>query len=307
MRARLQPLLHRIAGLTAGLQLSGGVERRVAELGAWGAAIIGVWGLYKLGHWPTNVPVLQSYRLGFYWNDQRDRWLLLFLPGICGLIGLFRLARRGQSFSLWWFLGLYIVGAIGAAVHLATGYQLPLYYRFILLCELPVAVGVGAFIAHHRSGVAALILAATVIGSFAYKAVTLATVPDNLSYFGARLSTLYTFGGVTPAGTGIVASDPNTSYFIPLITGSRVLTVGMGHADSGTEPADAEAGYELLRTVFAGSDSQAAAALRRMWNGGVRWVIVEKYTTLEPATEKALFGGPYNALIAGPDINRLAT
>jgi hypothetical protein len=286
------------------------MELRMAHVGAWSAAMIALWGLRTLGHWPTDVPVLQSYRLGFYWNDQRDRWLLLFLPGLCGLIGLVRLARRGSErgagVPLLWFCGFYAVGLIGGVVHLAIGYQLPLYYRLTLLCQLPVAVGVGAFAAHHKSRRAALIVAATVAGAFAFKTVTLMTVSDNLSYFGAPLSTLWQFGNLIPAGSGAVASDPNTSYFIPIATGNRVLTVGMGHTDSGTEPVLAESGYQLLRRVYVGSQAESASALRQIWTGGVRWFVVEKYTTFSPPTQQSLFAAPYNALIGGSDINRLA-
>jgi hypothetical protein len=189
---------------------------------------------------------------------------------------------------------------------LATGYQLPLYYRVILMCQVPLAVAVGAFLTEHRSGRAAAIVLATLAGALAFKAVTLVKVPDNLSYFGARLSTLWQFGRVIPPHSGTVASDPNTSYFIPVATNNRVLTVGMGHADSGTEPRQARTGYVLIHKLYAGSQTQAAAALRRMWRLGVRWVVVEAYTTLAPPTQQALFSGPYNALISGPDITVLA-
>jgi hypothetical protein len=282
------------------------VELTVAEVGAWSTAMLALWGLYTLGHWPTNVPVLQTYRLGFYWNDQRDRWLLLLLPGACGLIAMLRLARRGQVVPLVWFGTLLVLGSVGAVVHLATGYQLPLYYRLILMCQVPLAVAVGSFLAEHRSRRAAAIVLATLAGALAFKAVTLLTVPDNLSYFGARLSTLWQFGRVIPPRTGVVASDPNTSYFIPVATRDRVLTVGKGHADSGTEPQQASTGYTLMHELYAGGQRQAAAALRRMWHRGVRWVVVEAYTTLSPPTQQALFSAPYNGLITGRDITTLA-
>jgi hypothetical protein len=286
--------------------VSAGTERRVAKIGAWSTAVIVVWGLYMLGHWPTGVPVLRSYRLGFYWNDERDRWLLLFLPGVCGLIGLLRLARRRHSLMLLWFCSFFAFGFMGGVVHLATGHQLPLYYRLILVCQVPIAVGVGAFIAHHRSRVAAVLVVATVAGAFAFKAATLLTTSTSTSYFGAPLSTLWQFGKVIPPGSGLVASDPSTSYFIPIATGHRVLTFGIGHADSGAEPVLAESGYELLRNVYVGTQAQAATALRLTWAAGVRWYVVEKYTTLSPPTERLLFGAAYNSLITAPDINRLA-
>jgi hypothetical protein len=43
-----------------------------------------------------------------------------------------------------------------------------------------------------------------------------------------------------------------------------------------------------------------------MWAMGVRWAVVEKYTTFSPPSQHALFAGPYDALISRPDIARLA-
>jgi hypothetical protein len=282
-------------------------ELAVAEIGAWATVIIAVWGLYALGHWPAGVPILQANRLGFYWNDQRDRWLLLLLPGMAGLIAMLRLAqRRHEPFLLTWFAALFAAGLLGAVVHLATGYQLPLYYRFILLCQVPLAISVGVFVAEHKSRRAMVIVLATLVGAFTYKAVTLLVVPGNQNYFGSSLSTLWQFNRVIPPRSGVVASDPNTSYFIPVITDNHVLTLGMGHADSGTELRQARAGYKQIHELYVGSQSQAAAVLRRMWSKGVRWVVVETYTTLARPNQKSLYATPYNGLITAPDINLMA-
>ena len=302
----LAPATTRVRDAVRRMHVGPEIELRLAKVGFWGACLIALWGIYKMAHWPTGVPVLGSYRLGFYWNDQRDRWLLLFLPGICGLLGLARLAKTRTSFPLLWLGSLYGVGAIGAAVHLATGFQLPLYYRFILLCQLPAAIGIGTYLAKNRNRRAAMIVLATLLASLAFKAITLATVSTRLNYFGSQLSTLWQFNRVIPPNSGIVASDPSTSYFIPITTRDRVLTFGMGHADSGTEPELAKSGYVLLRTAWADTGPQAVRALVRMWNKGVRWVVVEKFTTLQPPTQLKLFWGPYNALISGTDINPLA-
>jgi hypothetical protein len=304
--SRLAPATARARAVVRHLHVGPETELRLAKAGFWGACLIAVWGIYKMTHWPSGVPVLGSYRLGFYWNDQRDRWLLLFLPGICAVLGLARVARTRTSFPLLWLGSLYGVGAIGAAVHLATGFQLPLYYRFILLCQLPAAIGIGAYLARNGSRRAALVVLATLLASLAFKATTLATVSTRLNYFGSQLSTLWQFDRVIPPRSGVVASDPSTSYFIPITTRNRVLTFGMGHADSGSEPELAKSGYVLLRTVWAGNGTQATRALVRMWNVGVRWVVVEKFTTLQPPTQMKLFWGPYNALIGGTDINPLA-
>lgn len=283
------------------------LERRVAEAGVWATVALIVWALYVMGHWPASVPALRSYRLGFYWNDQRDRWLLLLLPGICGVIGLWRATRGGRPVPLLWFGAVFGVGFAGAVVHLATGHELPLYYRLILASQLPLAIGAATFLVRHRRRAAAAIMALTLTATFAYKALTLEAEPSNVDYFGAQLGTLWSFHGIIPPGPGIVATDPGTGYFMPVTTGHRVLTFSKGHADSGSEQTQAEAGYELLRRVYGGSGREAATSLRRMWALGVRWVVVEKFTNFDLATQQQLFAAPYNSLITGPDVSRMAT
>jgi hypothetical protein len=300
---RLAGLLGRARGLDAGPLL----ERRVAETGMWATAALVVWALYVMGHWPSNVPALRSYRLGFYWNDERDRWLLLLLPGLCGLLGLWRAARNNRPVPLLWFGVIFAVGLIGAVVHLATGHELPLYYRLILACQLPLAIGAAVFTVRHRRRVAVAIMALTLTAAFGYKVVTLEVEPVNLNYFGAPLGTLWSFHEIVPPGPGLIATDPSTGYFMPVTTGHRVLTFSKGHADSGTEQSQAESGYELLRRVYGGTGPQAAAALQRMWSLGVRWVVVEKFTNFDPPNQQQLFAAPYTSLITAGDVNQMAT
>ncbi len=59
------------------------------------------------------------------------------------------------------------------------------------------------------------------------------------------------------------------------------LTLDKGHASSRRELAHAEDGYQLLRRHYAGGRDWWNAA-QQMWRRGVRYVIVEKNTTLEP-------------------------
>ncbi len=284
-----------------------GFEKRLAEIGLWATAALIVWALYVMGHWPSNVPALRSYRLGFYWNDQRDRWLLLLLPGVCGVIGLWRALRSGRSMPLLWFGAIFSVGLLGAFVHLATGHELPLYYRLILASQLPLAIGAAIFVVRHRSRRAVAIMALTLTACFAYKASTLELEPINLNYFGAQLGTLWSFHDIIPPGPGLIATDPSTGYFMPVTTGHHVLTFAKGHADSGTEQQRAESGYRLIRRVYLGNGRQAGTALRQMWALGVRWVVVEKFTSFDPPTQQQLFAAPYTSLITARDVNRMAT
>jgi hypothetical protein len=301
-RARLAPMLERVRNLDAGPML----ERRIAELGFWATAALAIWALYVIGHWPSGAPALRSYRLGFYWNDQRDRWLVLLLPGVCGLLGLWRGARGGRAAPLLWFAAVFTVGLVGAVVHLATGHELPLYYRLILASQLPLAVGAAIFVARPHRRMAVVVMALTLTVAFAFKVLTLETESPYVDYFGDPLGTLWSFNRIIPRGPGIVASDPAIGYFMPVMTGHRVLTFSKGHADSGNEQSQAQAGYGLLRRVYGGSGVQASQALGRMWSLGVRWVVVEKFTNFDPATQQQLFAAPYTSLITATDVNRLA-
>jgi hypothetical protein len=98
---------------------------------------------------------------------------------------------------------------------------------------------------------------------------------------GEPLQPAWSLGDHIPEGPGLVASDPATSYFIPATTGRRVLTVDKGHVSSRGELALAEEGYRLLRRYYAGGQDWWQAA-QEMWRRGVRYVVVQKQTTLEP-------------------------
>ena len=67
------------------------------------------------------------------------------------------------------------------------------------------------------------------------------------------------------------------------MTGRHVLTVGKGHVSSGDELALAEEGYQLLRRYYLGGADWWQAG-QEMWRRGVRYVVVEKRTTLEPSS-----------------------
>lgn len=302
-RARLAALLDRARELDAGPL----VERRFAQVGMWATAALIVWALYLTGHWPSNVPALRRYRLGFYWNDQRDRWLFLLLPGACGLLGLWRAARKGRSVPLLWFGVVFAIGLVGAVVHLATGHEVKFAYRLILVSQLPLAIGAAIFTVRHRRRAAVAIMALTLTAAFSYKVVTLEAEPVNVNYFGAPLGTLWSFHKIIPPGPGVIATDPATGYLMPLETGHRVLTFSTGHAESGSEQGQAETGYELLRRVYNGTGTQAAVALRRMWSLGVRWVVVEKFTNFDPPNQRKLFAAPYASSITAGDVNQMAT
>jgi hypothetical protein len=177
-----------------------------------------------------------------------------------------------------WFAGALGIGLIGA-----VGLPVPVWYRFLLLAQIPLAIGVAVAVA--RTGNIRTLAVVLVTFSLAagVKVATLLVPPPTVSYFGTELQPVWNLGDHVPAGPGLVATDPKTAYFIPAVTGHRVLTVDKAHASSRRELALAEDGYRLLRRYYAGGPNWWGAA-QQMWRRGVRYVIVEKHTTLEPAS-----------------------
>jgi hypothetical protein len=244
-----------------------------------GLALIGAAGTVAIVCWElalVHAPPAASPRLAIYWVDERWRWPLLLVAGTVGLCGLARLARRGQIVPAVWFTGCFALGTLGA-----LGLPLPVWYRFLLLCQIPLAIGVAAVLVETPRSRTTAIVAATFALALGVKVLTLVATPPQVSYFGRPLQPVWALGEHIPPGTGLVATDPATAYFIPAVTGRHVLTVGRGHVSSRQELAYAEEGYQLLRRYYLGGSDWWEAG-QEMWRRGVRYVVVEKQTTLEP-------------------------
>jgi hypothetical protein len=127
------------------------------------------------------------------------------------------------------------------------------------------------------------LVGATFALAFAVKLGTLLAAPASVSYFDSELQPVWALAEHVPPGPGLIASDPKTSYFIPAATGHRVLTVDKAHVSSEHELALSEDGYQLLRRFYAGGSDWWQAA-QDMYERGVRYLVVEKQTTLQPAT-----------------------
>jgi hypothetical protein len=175
-----------------------------------------------------------------------------------------------------WFAGCFGLGALGA-----LGLPLPVWYRFLLLCQVPLAVGVATVVAESPRSRTTGLVAATFAIALSVKVFTLVGAPPKVSIFGTTLQPVWSLGEHIPPGDGLVATDPATAYFIPAVTGRRVLTVDKGHVSSRRELALADDGYRLLHRFYAGGPGWWTAA-QDMWRQGVRYVVVEKHTTLEP-------------------------
>jgi hypothetical protein len=177
-----------------------------------------------------------------------------------------------------WFAGCAAIGVAGAA-----GLPLPIWYRFVLLCQVPLAIGVALVVAETRSLWTRTLVASTVCVALLLKVTTLVWQPTSITYFGSALQDAWSLGTVVPAAPGLVATDPQTSYFIPATTGHKTLTISQGHVSSRHERELAERGYQLLRRFYAGGPDWWHAG-QQMWLEGVRYLVIEKQTTLDPRT-----------------------
>jgi hypothetical protein len=267
------------------LELPGFVNRFTTRLGsadtAFRLALIGAAGTAAIVAWECALlrsPPEESARLAIYWVDDRWRWPLLLIAGTVGISGLARLARRGQIVVPVWFVACFAVGALGA-----IGLPVPVWYRFLLLCQVPLAVGVATVVADARRPRTTAVVAATFALALSFKVVTLFHAPPTVSYFGQPLQPVWSLGEHLPPGSGLVATDPATAYFIPATSGHRVLTVHKGHVSSRRELDQARDGYRLLRRYYAGGHDWWQAG-QEMWRRGVRYVVIQKQTTLEPRT-----------------------
>jgi len=252
---------------------SDGATYWLALVGLGGTAVVSIW------EWAlVKFPPHESARLAIYWVDGRWRWPLLLVAGTAGISGLARLARRGQIVPPVWFVGCFVLGTLGA-----VGLPLPVWYRFLLLCQVPLAVGVATVVLDRRRPRTTAVIAATFALALCVKLVTLLDTPPTVSYFGQPLQPVWSLGKHLPPGPGLVATDPATAYFIPAISGRKVLTVDRGHVSSNRELALSARGYQLLRRYYAGGHDWWQAG-EEMWRRGIRFVVVQKQTTLAPPT-----------------------
>jgi len=268
----------------------------VLALGFWAAA---------LAHRPPSDPLITTNRLSTYWVEDRWRWPLMLAAGAIGIYGLARLARRGRIVPALWFAGCFTLGTIGAFGSLA-GLQIPIWYRFLLAAQIPLAVGIAAAIPGLPRHTTRYVAAAAGF-AIAFKTLTLVGLPPTHTYFRTGIQDAYRLGEVIPPGkTGLVATDPRTAYFIPGATGRRVLTVTKAHVGSPRELAAAERGYAVLHEFWAGGPTWWQAA-QRMWVKGVRWIVVEKSTLLSAPTLEEFSTGPSPLVHPGRERDRLGS
>jgi hypothetical protein len=213
---------------------------------------------------------------------------LLFAPAAAGIGGLVRLARRGSAAPLLWGLGCLGIGVVGA-----LGLPFPLWHRFVLFAQIPLAIGTAVILRDAARLLTSRLVTATLVGSAAFALATLVFMPSNVTYFGTRLQAGWRIGHFVPVGTGtVVASDPATEYFV-LPLGDRVLTMTTWHINDRSELPPARSGYALMHRLYTGGGWRKAA--QRMWKLGVRYVVVNRGFRMNAPTLDAFssFNAPY--------------
>ena len=260
------------------------VGRGLAALGVAGViALIVVQVLELREHVETDV--IRHHRLALYWGEDRWRWPFMLVGALVGLLGLARLVGRGRLIPAAWFAGAMSIGCAGA-----LGLPIPVWWRFILFCQVPLALGVAVWLAESGTRWSRRLVAAGFGVVLVYRVGTLVLLPPAFSYLGTPLQQAYDLGRIVPVGPGLVASDPFTSYYVPGATGHKVLVVTKGHVNSRAELEASNRGYEVLREFAAGRKWWPAA--RDMHASGVRYIVIEKHTLLRAKTLEEFSTGP---------------
>jgi len=272
------------AGAAVAGALRGRLPLALALLGTCVVAALIAWQAFLLTQ-PNPDPLIHSNRLAVYWVEDRWRWLLMFSAGAVGLVGLARLARRGRPLAAWWFAGAFAIGAAGVA-----GAPLPVWWRFLLMGQVPLAVGVATVLAERPGPAVRRLTVAGFTASGLFKLMLLLAVAPSLTYFGTPLQSSWSLGQIIPRQPGIVASDPFTSYLVPPTSGHKVLVVTKAHVNSARELADSEAGYRLLLRFAHGGDWWPAA--QAMYRRGVRYVLIQHSILLTAPDLETFSTGP---------------
>jgi hypothetical protein len=167
---------------------------------------------------------------------------------------------------------------------------------------VPLAAATAVVLATQPSGWLRRIVVGTLLCAAMFKLVSLVDFAPNVTYFRSPIQTAWTLGRYIPDGKGLVASDPFTSYYLPAATGDQTLTVTKAHVGSQAELAASQSGYALLHTLVDGGNSAWWPAAQQMWQRGVRYVVVEKWTLLKARDLATFSTGPTPLIRSGHDV-----
>ena len=254
-----------------------------------GVAVVIAVAMRELWLFEHPDPWLRTNRLAIYWNGPSIRyWPLLLAPALVGVVGLLRLVREGMPLPALWLGGCLGIGLLGAA-----GFAIPLWHRFLLFAQIPLALGIATVIAKSEWRAAGSVAICTMACSAGFAFGALLLMPRNVTYFRNKLQAGWSLGQLLPkASPTVIASDPASSYFvIPL--GDRTLTLTTWHVGGPSELPPIRRGYRLMHRLYVGDRWRAAA--RQMWKLGVRYVVVNRGFRMQASTVDAFssFKTPY--------------
>src|SRR4029077_17463268 len=114
--------------------------------------------------------------------------------GAVGILGLVWLARRRRIVPACWLLGCLGIGLLGVA-----GFSVPVWYRFLLFAQVPLALGAALFLAaFDKRSIAWRAVTATLVVLLAVKVGTLFLLPQQNTYFGTGVQDTYEFSRIIP-------------------------------------------------------------------------------------------------------------
>ncbi|MDX6593090.1 MAG: hypothetical protein QOJ13_2286 [Gaiellales bacterium] len=259
----------------------------LAFVGLGIVVLVGAWQLWLVTH-PSSDPLVTTNRLAIYWNTDLMRWPLLLGAGAVGLAGLARLGRAGAWLPAFWFGSFFAAGLVGS-----LGVHIPLWYRLLLFCQVPLAAATAKVLADLRPGGIRRVVVLGFAGSLAFRLIVLFAASQAVTYWGASWQPqAYDLGRyIAKGGSGLVAADPYASYYIPAATGHKTLLVSKSHVGSLPEEQAAAHGYSLLHRLYVGDDWRTA--MSEMWAVGVRYVVVDHRVTLADPTLEQFSSNPF--------------
>jgi len=283
-----------VLGRRCGLRLRVPLPRLDTPIGAfklarWGLVLAALVALREIWLYHHPDPWFTINRRAIYWNGASIvYWPVLLAPGLAGFAGLVRLARRERPLPLLWAFGCLSVGLLGVA-----GLPVPLWHRFVLFAQIPLALGIAIVLASPGWRRGRAIALATLVGAGAFALCSLFALPQNVTYFKNPLQAGWYLDRFLPqASRTVVASDPASEYLV-LPTGDRVLTMTTWHIGGKSELVPARRGYLLMHRLYVGDHWRQAT--QQMWRLGVRYVVVNRGFRMQSPTldDFSSFNAPY--------------
>ncbi len=150
---------------------------RLAWAGLAATLLLAAWSVRSLTR-PDAGPA------ALYWTH--TRLPLLLAGGAAGLVGLARLLRSGRPQAAAWLAGCLALGVAGA-----LALPVPAWPRLLLLCQVPLALGLAIVLTELRAPRMRLAVAAGLAVAVVFKVATLVGLPARVTPFRGPAPDLY--------------------------------------------------------------------------------------------------------------------